>query len=82
MKTKTIDIDGKNYVIRELTLEEGMPLLAPASGNVDFAALIRLATAIDGHQAAQGEISMSVGMQLMPLVMELNNFTGAAPGNV
>ena len=82
MKIKELDIDGKHYVVRELTLEEGMPLLASTSGAIDFAALIRAATTIDGVQAQAGDISMGVGMKLMPVVMELNNFNaGGAPGN-
>lgn len=81
MKTKTIDIDGKSYAIREISMEEGMPLINPDNGRMDIPALIRIATAIDGKPAQPGEISMGVGMKLMPLVMDLNSFSGGEAGN-
>lgn len=79
MKSKDIDIDGVVYQVRELTLEEGMPLIS--SAGIDTAALIRTATRINGQPAKEGEISFSAAMKLMPLVMELNSFAGAEPGN-
>lgn len=81
VKTKTIEIDGKGYEIRELSMEEGMPLINPDNGRMDIPALIRLSTFINGKPAQQGDISMSAAMKLMPLVMELNSFTGGDAGN-
>ena len=80
MKTKDIKIDGKTYQVRELTMEEGMPLLTGASGQPDMAAMIRVSTKIDGKPAKEGDITMSVAMKLLPLVNELNTFV-AAEGN-
>lgn len=81
MKTKNIEIDGKSFDVRELTLEEGMPLISSATGTMDIAGLIRAATRINGAPAQPGEITMSEGMKLMPLVMELNSFAGGDSGN-
>lgn len=81
MKIETLEINGNVYEVRELTLEEGMPLLAKADGNIDMAALVRAATKINGNAAQPGDISMSVGARLVPIVMKLNSFSGEAPGN-
>ena len=81
MKTKTIKIEGKTYEVRELSMEEGMPLISATSGSIDIAGLIRCATRIDGKPAKEGEIGMGAAMQLMPVVMELNSFAGAEQGN-
>lgn len=81
MKTKKIEIEGKSFEIRELTLEEGMPLISTTTGTMDIAALIRAATTINGHPAQPGEITMGEGMKLMPIVMELNSFAGGDSGN-
>lgn len=81
MKSKTVEIEGRIYTISELTMEAGMPLINPENGRMDIAGLIRAATSINGQPAQQGEISMGVGMKLMPLVMELNSFNGGNAGN-
>ncbi len=81
MKTKTINIDEKSFELRELTMEEGMPLIANATGTIDIACLIRSATKINGEPAKEGEISLGTAMKLMPHVMELNSFAGGDSGN-
>ena len=81
MKSKTIDIDGKTYTVREISMEEGMPLINAENGRMDVAGLIRASTTINGQPAQPGEISMGTGMKLMPLVMELNSFSGGEAGN-
>lgn len=81
MKKKSIEIDGNKFEVRELTMEEGLPLMSSVDGNVDIAGLIRIATTINGKPAKQGDISMGQAVKLMPVVMELNNFTGAEAGN-
>jgi hypothetical protein len=80
MKNKQIEIDGKVYEVREISLEDGMPLINEA-GRMDMAGLVRLSTMIDGQPAQPGQISLGVGMKLMPLVMELNSFSGGNAGN-
>lgn len=81
MKTKTIKIEGKTYEVRELSMEEGMPLISAQTGNLDVAALIRSATKVNGQPVKEGDISFAAAMQLMPVVMELNSFNGGASGN-
>lgn len=81
MKTKSIEIEGKVYEVRELTLEEGMPLLAKSSGKLDMVDLIKAATRVDGRDVGDGEVSFSAALQIMPIVLELNSFVGAAAGN-
>lgn len=81
MKTKTIEIDGAKYEVKELTMEQGIPLISATNGTLDIAGLIRAATTINGQPVKEGEISFATAMQLMPVVMELNTFAGAASGN-
>lgn len=81
MKTKVLDIGERSYEIREITMEEGMPLISAGDGNVDLAGLIRASVRINGKRPKEGEISMGDAMKLMPLVMELNNFNTGEAGN-
>lgn len=81
MKTKTIEIEGRKYEVKQLSMEEGIPLISASTGNLDIAGLIRAATKIDGQPVKEGEVSFATAMQLMPVVMELNTFAGAASGN-
>jgi hypothetical protein len=81
MKTESLEIDGNQYTVREVTMEEGFPLISAGSGNLDMPGLIRLATTINGKPAAEGDISFATSMKLMPVVMKLNTFVGGAEGN-
>jgi hypothetical protein len=81
MKSKQIEIDGKVYEVVELSMEAGIPLISRENGALDTAGLIRAATRIDGVPAKEGDLSFGVAMKLMPLVMELNMFSGGEAGN-
>lgn len=81
MKTKKIEIDGSVYEVCELSMEAGLPLISRETGILDTGGLIRTATTINGVPAKEGDISFGVAMKLMPIVMELNSFSGGEKGN-
>jgi hypothetical protein len=81
MKTETLVIDNTTYEIRALTMEEGFSFINVATGAPDVVGLIKAAVRINGAPVAEGSISMSDSMKLMPIVMRLNLPQEAASGN-
>ena len=72
-------IDGIEYEVRELTMEQGFAILK--DGELDVPSLIRASILVDGQPAVEGEISMRVAQKLMPKVLKANGLEERDPGN-
>jgi len=72
-------IDGIEYEVRELTMEQGFAILK--DGELDVPSLIRASILVDGQPAVEGEISMRVAQKLMPEVLKANGLEERDPGN-
>ena len=72
-------IDGIEYEVRELTMEQGFAILK--DGELDVPSLIRASILVDGQPAQEGEISMRVAQKLMPEVLKANGLEERDPGN-
>ena len=72
-------IDGIEYEVRELTMEQGFAILK--GGELDVPSLIRASILVDGQPAVEGEISMRVAQKLMPEVLKANGLEERDPGN-
>ena len=72
-------IDGIEYEVRELTMEQGFAILK--DGELDVPSLIRASILVNGQPAVEGEISMRVAQKLMPEVLKANGLEEREPGN-
>ena len=78
-KVSRMIIDGVEYEVRELTMEQGFAILK--DGEMDVPSLIRASVLVDGEPAKEGEISMRIAQKLMPEVLRVNDLEGREPGN-
>jgi hypothetical protein len=76
----TIEINGDTYTVRELTMEEGLPLFEKKENAKSFnAMIIRAATHKNGKQMDEDEpVTFGVAMKLMPIVFRINGLSGNA----
>jgi len=72
-------INGIEYTVRELTMEQGFAILK--DGELDVPSLIRASILVDGQPAQEGEIPMRVAQKLMPEVLKANGLEEREPGN-
>jgi len=79
-KTKTVEIRGLTFEVRELTIRDMIPLLKtledePVAGQAE---MMRRSLYIDGAPIGEkyDELPASMMMKLVPVVMEVNNLGG------
>ena len=72
-------IDGIEYTVRELTMEEGFEIIG--DGEIKIPELIRACVLIDGVAPEVGQLSMRVAQKLMPEVLRVNGMSEDAEGN-
>ena len=72
LQTKELEINGKQIVISELSMQQGLSLV-DKDGSIDTARLIAESVTIDGESYTAEEIPFSMFNKLSPIVLEINN---------
>lgn len=75
-----MEINGIDYQIKELSMEDGFALLKENDGVIDIPTLVRASVLIDGQPAGDGDISFAVAQKLMAEVLRINGLE-ATEGN-